>query len=178
MPVLDLALPASPPQTIKLAVAPDANHVGLMPIELENGCSEKDCSIESDDPRLTNVVRRHYLEHFGHRDLNGMVSHYAEDAIMVNVVNGVRKSYHGKTKIQEAFVNIFKQHPTVNSTFQLKHIVIHDRSVMVIWTAKTPKHIFPQSSDNFLFDDEGKICKQFFNCQISELETPWYVDED
>jgi ketosteroid isomerase-like protein len=149
-----------------------------MPIELENGCTEKDCSVDSDDPRLTNAVRRHFLEHFGHRDLDGMVSGYAENAIMVNVVNGERKSYRGHNEIREAFQGIFKLHPTVNSTFELKHIVVHDKNVMVVWSATTPTHIFLHSSDNFLFDDDGKIVKQFFNCQMNDLETPWYVDEE
>lgn len=146
-----------------------------MPIQLENGCSEEHCSI---DPVLTNFIRRHYLEHFGHRDLDGMVSDYAEKAVMVNIVNGERKTHRGKMEIESSFRDIFKLHPTVNSTFELKHIVIHDRNAMVVWIAKTPTHVFPQSSDHFMFDDSGKISKQFFSCQINELENPWYVSDD
>ena len=166
---LELSLPESQPHL----------QPGLMvPIELMNGCTEEGCSIESDDPRLTNAVRRHFLEHFGHRDLDGIVADYTDDAIMVNVVNGERHSFHGKDEIRTAFQDIFEQHPTVNSTFQLKHIIIHDKNAMVVWRAKTPKHVYPQSSDTFLFDNNGKISKQFFNCQINDLDTPWYVDED
>ena len=164
MPVLDLALPASPPQAARKVI--DVSSVGLMPIQLLNGCTEEHCSIESDDPVLTNFVRRHYLEHFGHRDLSGMVSDYSENAVMVNIVNGERTSYHGKAEIEQSLRDIFKLHPTVNSTFELKHIVVHDRNAMVVWVAKTPTHIFPQSSDHFIFDDSGRISKQFFNCQI------------
>mmetsp|Transcript_107306 Transcript_107306/g.298407 ORF Transcript_107306/g.298407 Transcript_107306/m.298407 type:complete len:174 (-) Transcript_107306:180-701(-) len=171
--VTTLALPSSPPSTsIRREVS-----IGLQPIELLNGCSEEGCSIESDDPHLTNLVRKHYLEHFGHRNLDGMVKDYADNAIMVNVINGERRSYHGHEEIKDSFREIFASHPTVNSTFHLKHIVIHDRYAMAVWTAKTPTKIYPQSSDTLLFDRDGKILKQFFNCQVSELEHPWYVEE-
>ena len=103
----------------------DANHVGLVPIELCNGCNEDNCTIDSDSHILTNIIRKHYLEHFGHRDMVGLVNDYSPDAIMVTVINGVRKSYHGHDEIRTAFEDVFKLHPTVNSTFTLKHIEIH-----------------------------------------------------
>ena len=187
-PVLDLAIPASPPSPVarkkhaqqSASISTDPNYVGLIPIELCNGCSEEGCSIESDDTHLTNAVRRHFLEYFGHRNLEGMVSSYAKDAVLVHVVNGERKSFHGRDEIRKAFEEIFKLHPTVNSTFELKHIVIHGRNAMVVWSAATPTHIFPQSSDTLLFDAEGRISKQFFNCQMQDLykDKPWYVDDE
>lgn len=177
--ITTLALPASPPSPLRRkGRLPDKERVGLQPIELMNGCSENGCSIESDDPHLTNVVRKHYLEHFGHRDLEGMIKDYTDNAIMVNVINGERKSYHGLKEIEASFQEIFTSHPTVDSTFHLKHIVIHDRYAMAVWTAKTPTKHFPQSSDTFLFDHNGKITKHFFTCQVNEIEHPWYVKEE
>ena len=170
-------LVASPPvRTTRFPFA--APVFGLVPIELVNGCSEEDCSIESDDHILTNVLRRHFLEHFGHRNLDSIVADYAEDAVLVHSINGERKSYHGHGQIREAFVETFKQHPTVNSIFRLEEIVIRDRVGMVRWSAKTPKHHYPSmgNNDTFRFDSNGKICKQFFNGNIHQLETPWYVD--
>eukprot|EP00980_Cylindrotheca_fusiformis_P021443 scaffold8301_cov184-Cylindrotheca_fusiformis.AAC.11 len=154
----------------------DTVHIGLQPIELLNGCSEEGCSIESDDPHLTNTVRMHFLQHFGHRDLDGIVSDYDGNAIMVNVMNGERKSYHGTTEIRKAFKAIFKSHPAVYSTFHLKHIVVKDRYCMVVWSATTPTKEFPQCNDTILFDTKGKIIKQFFTCQENDLDTPWYAD--
>jgi len=43
----------------------------VMPVELTNGCTESKCTVESDDVQMTNFLRKHYLEHFGHRDING-----------------------------------------------------------------------------------------------------------
>ena len=180
--VLDLTIPATPPSPVsrkKAQLVHDANFVGLVPIELLNGCSEEDCSIESDDTFLTNAVRRHFLQHFGHRDLDGMVNSYAENAVFVQIVNGERKSYHGRDEIRAAFEEVFKLHPTVNSTFHLKHIVIHDRDASVVWSGATPTHVFPQSSDSIHFDKQGKIARQFLNHQMNDLYTdkPWYVDD-
>jgi hypothetical protein len=181
MNVTTLSLPSSPPSPTKHKsheAAVDLQNLGLMPIELCNGYSEKDCSIESDDNHLTNAVRRHFLEHIGHRNLEATISDYSETAIMVCVVNGERKSYHGITEIRAGCADLFDMLPAVNSTFQLQHVMIHDNNAMVVWTAQTPKHSFPRSSDVLLFDRNGKICKQFLNCQSNELETPWYVDDN
>lgn len=178
MNVTDLALPASPPSPVRRGRVLDAKHIGLQPIELENGCSEEGCSIESDDTHLTNSVRMHFLQHFGHRDLDGIVSDYVENAVMVKVVNGERRSYHGHEEIRRAFKTIFELHPSVNSTFHLKHIVIHDRNCMAVWSATTPTKEFPQSSDTILFDAKGKIIKHFFSCQVNDLDTPWYVQDE
>lgn len=173
---LQLSLPSSPPQAKRaLALLPA---LGLVPIELENGCSEEGCSIESDDHILTNAVRRHFLEHFGHRDLEAVVADYAEDAVLVHVINGERKSYHGHEQIRDAFLEIFKLHPTVNSSFLLEAIVIRDKVAMVYSSAKTPRLSFPQRSDTFRFNTNRKISKQVFNCQLTDLEEPWYVDDN
>jgi ketosteroid isomerase-like protein len=184
MTVTTLSLPSSPPPPSPKKHKSsyddplDLQHLGLMPIELCNGCSEKDCSIESDDNHLTNAVRRHFLEHFGHRDLEATIADYSETGIMVCVVNGQRKSYHGKSEIREACADLFKMIPAVSSTFSLQNLTVHDNNVMVVWSAQTPKHSFPHSSDVLLFDRNRKICKQFLNCQSKELETPWYVDDN
>ena len=154
----------------------------LVPIELVNGCSEEDCSIESDNHILTNALRRHSLEHFGHRNLDGIVGDYAEDAVLVHLIDGERKSFRGHGQIREAFVETFKEHPTVDSAFLLEEIVIQDRVGIVRWSARTPNHDYPSSigyyNDTFRFGPNGKISKQFFKNRSEniQLETPWYVD--
>ena len=189
-PVLDLVVPSSPPggsrkhaissprSTVDDAPLLHPEHLGLVPIELKNGCSEADCSIESDDPFLTNAVRRHFLEHFGHRDLDAIVKGYCEEAVVISVTNGVRKTYKGHDQIREHFVALFALHPTVDSSFSLRDITIHDKSAMVVWDATTPTRHFPQSCDTLLFHRDGKIIKQFVNCVVSDIEHPWYVDDE
>ena len=119
-----------------------------------NGCTEEGCRVDSDDPYLTNVIRRHYLENFGYRDLGGIVSDYADNAIMINQVNGESHRFRGKAEIKEAFRDIFELHPTGGeSTFRLKEIEVHQRHGKAIWEGHTPDFDLPSSVDNFIFDD-------------------------
>lgn len=175
MDITTLTIPPSPSRRGKFL---KKEHLGLQPIELVNGCNEEGIAIDSDDIHLTNLVRMHFLYHFGHRDLEGIVSDYSEHAVMVNVVNGERKSYHGLEEIRGAFQEVFKQHPTVNSSFHLKDITIHDRSCMIEWCAMTPTQSFPSSSDKIVYDKQGKIVKQFLNCEANDLEVPWYSNDE
>ena len=182
----DLIIPSSPPQPLRKGISVSSSeedehgddessnnnkNLFLIPIELLNGCTEVNCTIESDNVHLTNLLRKYYLEHFGHRNLNAMVEDYTHDAILVAVINGQRTSYHGKDDIRTNFFQnvFFKLHPTINSTFELKHIEItsHNGSCnsmnggssmhaeknkncstgMGIWSAKTPIPV-----EQFLFD--------------------------
>ena len=175
MPVSTLSLPTSSPvgsgrKTVSSSL--------YFPIELENGCTEEGCTVDSDDPKLTNVIRKHYLEHFGHRDLDGMVSDYSTSAYLVTVINGERCKYRGRDEIRKSFVKVFQQHPTIDSTFHLRQITVEAKHGHVVWQAQTPTTVFPQSTDTFVFDDEGKIIKQYFSCQINQKEVPWYVGDE
>eukprot|EP00957_Ditylum_brightwellii_P184705 14067812-Ditylum_brightwellii.AAC.1 len=153
--------------------------LGLIPIELDNGCTEEGCSYESDNAHLTNVIRRHYLGHFGHRDIDGIVSDYADadTTVVIHVVNGERARFKGRNEIRKAFEDIFNLHPKTNSTFHLKHVVVDHNHGMAVWSATTPTAVFPQSSDTFVFNSDGKIIKQFFNCQMNAIEVPWHDRE-
>jgi ketosteroid isomerase-like protein len=150
---------------------------GLVPILLENGCSEEGCTIDSDDVFLTNRIRKHYLEHFGRRDLDGMVSDYAPNAFLIQVVNGKRTKYHGQNEIRKAFEEVFALHPVTTSTFHLRNIEVDHKHGMVFWSAATQTHTFPMSTDTFVFNSDGKIIKHFFTCQMNELDHPWYVED-
>ena len=136
----DLIIPSSPPQPLRKGISSASSseeedfdtdnnnkkNLFLIPIELLNGCSETNCTIVSDNLHLTNLLRRYYLEHFGHRNLDGIMQDYTNDAILVCVINGQRTSYHGRNEIRTKFFQdvFFKLHPTINSTFELKHIEI------------------------------------------------------
>jgi hypothetical protein len=145
-----------------------------VPIELENNCSEDGITIESDDVGLTNGIRKHYLEHFGHRDLAGIVSDYAPEAILLQVVNGKeRTKYHGHDELRQYFADqVFAKHPAGESSFRLEHITVEQRHAMVIWSGKTPTTVIVQASDTLVFNGDGKIVKQFLACQTNPREDP------
>jgi hypothetical protein len=150
----------------------------MIPIELKNGCSETNCEIDSDDITLTNLVRIHYLQHFGHRDLDGICSMYSPASVMINVINNERRSYHSPTEIRTAFQEIFHLHPTVTSTFELKQILIQQKTATIQWEAQTPTHLFTNCQDKFVFSADNKIVKQFFTCTVQDLDTPWYITDE
>jgi hypothetical protein len=179
------------------------HHLLLVPFEIKNGCSEEGLVVESDNIAITNAIRKHYLVHFGHRDLEALVQEYQPNAVMVHQHNLVlpttadatttaasaeqpqkqqqhRSSFHGQDQIRSAFRDIFEMHPTVDSTFQLKEIVVHNngRTARVGWSATTPTHKFAGGYDTFQFDAHGKIAKQVVICQVEHLTSPWYqMDE-
>jgi len=170
---------SSPPKAAKKVVGTSgdiSNIPGLwVPIELANNCSEEGIHIESDDLSLTNAIRRHFLEHFGHRDLKGIVSDYANDAILI--VHGQDKDklttkYHGHDEIQSYFQQVFDIHPKGESSFLLKQIAIEQKHGTCIWSAKTPSLDVTEATDTFVFDVNGKISKQFFSCESCEREDP------
>lgn len=167
---------ASDTQQVSILTSPivgDARSqsAGLVPIELLNGVSEEGCQIDSDDPNLTNVIRRHYLDHFGHRDLEKIVADYADDAVVYKIANGNKQRFQGHREIRAAFEGIFALHPAGSSKFRLKHVVVSNRVGIAVWDAETPTSVFPHSSDTFVFDEGGnKIKTQYLTCSINQLE--------
>ncbi|KAG7344621.1 SnoaL-like domain containing protein [Nitzschia inconspicua] len=150
----------------------------MVPYELANGCTEKDCIITSDNAHLTNAIRKHFMLHFGHRDLHALLDEYHPHAVWVHQINDVRTSFHGHDPIRTAWQHFLQQHPTTNSTFELQEIHIFNRTAKVTWSARTPTHTFSANCDVFQFDANGKIAKQVLHCQMERLETPWYVSDE
>lgn len=146
----------------------------VIPIALDNNCTEQGVSIDSDNIGLTNTIRRHFLEHFGHRDVVGITADYAKDAIIIQVVNGEeRTKLHGQDEVGRYFRDgIFALHRAGESSFQLKSITVKDRHAVVVWSAKTPSLVISQASDTFVFNSDDKIVKQYFTCQTHEREDP------
>ena len=147
----------------------------VLPIELENNCSEEGVVIESDDVILTNAIRKHFLEHFGHRDLNGIVSEYTKDAILIiqeEDAEGSRTKYHGHPEIRAYFEHVFDMHPVGDSSFQMERITVEQKHGTCVWSAKTPSLVVSEGSDTFVFNAQGKIVKQFFTCQSHPRENP------
>jgi len=150
----------------------------VVPIELENGCNEEGVMIESDNVAITNAIRKHFLEHFGHRDLAGIVSDYDPNAILIEVVpddknDDKRTKCNGHAEIQKYYQDvIFQAHPAGESSFRLETIKVEQKHATVVWSAKTPTRVITQGTDTLVFNTEGKIIKKHFTCQFHEREDP------
>lgn len=105
-----------------------------------------------DDVGLTNTVRRHFLEHFGHRSVAGVAADYAKDAIIViQVVNGEERiKVRGQEAIGRYFCDeIFALHPAgQNRAFTCSpYYGQGDRHAVAEWSAKTPSVVItPKAS--------------------------------
>jgi hypothetical protein len=180
MPVHALSLSVSSPSKEKATIknVEDVLMAGLLaPIELANNCSENGIRIDSDDVFLTNAVRTHYLRHFGHRDMNGILSGYAPEAIVIQVKTGSdgeerRVKHHGHDEISNLFTEIFGLHATVDSTFLLETIKVEQKHATAVWSAKTPTMVIEEGLDTFVFNADGKIIKHFFTCKSHPREDP------
>ena len=147
----------------------------VLPIALENNCSEENVVIESDDVTLTNAIRKHFLEHFGHRDLDGIVAGYAPDAILIvqeEDAEGTRTKHHGHNEIRAYFQRVFDLHPVGDSSFLMESITVEQKHGTCVWSAKTPVLVVTEGTDTFVFNSQGKIIKQFFTCQSHAREDP------
>ena len=149
----------------------------VMPIELKNGCSEEGIDIDSDNILLTNAIRKHYLEHFGHRDLSGIVSDYSRDATIIHQVENnqggeeKRCKYHGHEEIRSYYDTlIFPAHPEGDCTFRLERIECSQKHAIVTWSAKTPTLAIDQGTETFVFNSDNKICKKFLSCETHERD--------
>ena len=164
--------------------------MAVMPIELLNGCSEINCTVISDNPALTNKIRKHYLSRFGHRDLNGMMNDYCSKkkidttTIIHNVTSfdnrgnngGIQEThtklkFHGCDEIRSYYSDIvFKIHDDPSCTFELESINVDNNQAIVSWSAKTPTLSIVDATDRYVFNSDGLIVKQFFSCKTHERE--------
>lgn len=163
--------------------------IAVMPVELTNGCSESGLKVDSDDVHLTNFIRKHYLEHFGHRDINGMMGDYTNNGVDATIIHNVtsfdnqknggiqeqhsKLKFHGKDEIRSYYTDlIFKVHniDRHSCTFHLESITIHKNQATVCWTAKTPTLSIIDAVDRFVFNGQGLIVKQFSSCETHERE--------
>lgn len=164
--------------------------IAVMPVELTNGCSESNCKVDSDDVHLTNFIRKHYLEHFGHRDINGMMGDYANNGVDATIIHNVtsydnqknggiqeqhtKLKFHGTNEIRSYYTDLVFQVHNIDQphscTFSLESIIINQNQATVSWTAKTPTLSIIDAIDRYVFNGQGLIVKQFFSCETHERE--------
>jgi hypothetical protein len=166
----------------------------VAPIQLTNGCDESHLRVESDDVRLTNFLRRHYLERFGHRDLSGVIHDYANDAIIIHSVTShdnrsglggdqqrhTKKTFRGKAEIllyyRDLILPIHEEGAEGDSSsFRLESIEINNGNAVVRWSAKTPTLSIVDGCDRYTITEgvgeQFHITKQFCSCETHDRET-------
>ena len=103
-----------------------------------------------------NVLQNH-LSSFLNNDLNGVMSDYNEDSILITQMG----NYVGLKQIEAFFTNLITHFPKQASSFEMDKMVIKDELAYIVWHAKTPSLDVPLGSDTFIFRN-SKISQQTF----------------
>ena len=94
----------------------------------------------------TQAVVNHHLERFAALDLQGVVTDYAPDAVMI-VPTGVLRGVH---EITPLFQNLLAEFAKPGATFDLQQQVIEGDVAYIWWVAETPdKHV--RARDRYVF---------------------------
>jgi hypothetical protein len=97
--------------------------------------------------RTPQEVFQHHAETLIAGDLEGIVSDYADDAVLITP-DGVR---HGKDGVREGFVKLLGQLP--QAEWQVPTQIFHDDLLFIEWNATSKDTRVEDGVDTFVFRD-------------------------
>ncbi|HXZ49666.1 MAG TPA: nuclear transport factor 2 family protein [Usitatibacter sp.] len=106
---------------------------------------------------MTRHVVENHLKCFGERDLEGILSDYAPDAVLFTQ-NGPLKGREAIGSMLEAMLAEFGK---PGATFSLAQQLVDGECGYIVWTAETADNTYQLATDTFLVRD-GKIRMQSF----------------
>ena len=110
----------------------------------------------------TKDVIDHHLKCFGERDLKGILSDYAPDAVMFTANGALR----GVDAIRPLFQAMIAEFATLRATFHLKQQSIEGDHAYILWNAETADNVYELGTDTFVVSD-GKIVAQSYTSKIA-----------
>lgn len=114
------------------------------------------------DGRSTRAVIDNHLERFGARDLEGILSDYAPDAILFTPGGVLR----GVDAIRELFRGMLAEFAKPGATFALAQLAVEGEHGFILWTAETADNAYELGTDTFVVR-AGKIRVQSFAGKIT-----------
>ena len=108
----------------------------------------------------TEAVVKNHLKCFFEGDLQGVLSDYAPNAVMV-VPTGVLRGLDGIRPLFEALIAEFAR---PGATFDLLQQVVENDLAYIRWVAETADNSYDLATDTFIVRD-GKIQQQTFACK-------------
>ena len=126
-----------------------------------SGAKMTDTSINE---AMTKQVLEHHMQTFMKNDLDGVMSDYTEESILVTP----DRTFAGLTEIRENFVGAFQALPTNGTTLtNIKSVATRDVGY-VVWKATTPTLEFKYATDTFIIRD-GKILRQTYAGDVAPV---------
>lgn len=110
----------------------------------------------------TKDVIDHHLKCFSERDLNGILSDYAPDAIFFTPAGLLR----GKDAIKPLFQAMIAEFEKPGAMFNLQQQFIEAEYAYIFWTAETADNVFELGTDTFVVRG-GKITAQSFTKKMT-----------
>ena len=107
------------------------------------------------------ILDRH-LKYFSERDLNGILSDYAADAVMFTADGPLR----GVDAIRPMFQALIAEFEKPGSAFSMKLQSVVGDCGYILWHAETPDNVYNLGTDTFVVQN-GKIVAQSYTSQIT-----------
>ena len=127
-------------------------------------CNSAKMTDTSVDEAVTKQVLEHHMQTFMKNDLDGVMSDYTEESILVTP----DRTFAGLAEIRENFVGAFQALPTNGTTMtNIKSVATRDVGY-VVWKATTPTLEFKYATDTFIVRD-GKILRQTYAGDVAPV---------
>jgi len=110
----------------------------------------------------TKDILENHLGSFFKRDLQGVLSDYAPDAVMFTQ-SGTLKGVDG---IRPLFAALFAEFEKGHSTFDLQRQTVEGDHGYIVWAAETVDNVYEMATDTFVVR-HGKIVAQSFTAKAT-----------
>ena len=110
----------------------------------------------------TKDVLDHHIKCFGERDLEGILSDYAPDAVLFRPDGPLK----GVDAISPFFQAMLAEFGKPGTAFSMKHRSVEGDYAYVLWTAETADNVYELGTDTLVVRD-GKILAQSFAAKIT-----------
>jgi ketosteroid isomerase-like protein len=110
----------------------------------------------------TREILDHHLKCAGEGNLQGILSDYAEDAVLFTPDGPLK----GIGEIERLFQAMFSEFGKPGAAFDMKHLSVDGDHAYIVWTAETADNVYEVGTDTFVVR-EGKIVAQSFAAKIT-----------
>lgn len=110
----------------------------------------------------TQAVLEHHLQGFGGGDMEGILSDYADDAVLFTPDGPLR----GRQDIKSLFEAMFAEFGKPGMSFEMLRQTVEGDCAYIVWEAETAENVYELATDTFVVRD-GKIVAQSFAGKIT-----------
>jgi ketosteroid isomerase-like protein len=109
----------------------------------------------------TTEIVTHHLQRFAAGDLEGVLSDYAPDAVLITPDGPLR----GPDRIRPLFRSLIAEFGKPGSRFDMKQQYIEGDVAYILWTGETAENVYELGTDTFVVRN-GRIAAQSFTGQV------------